>query len=184
MSLDISKPIDAKWDVFISYASEDKDTIAIPLAELLRNEGLRVWFDRFELRAGDSISQSIELGLANSQVGVIILSRTSLQKNWTKYEIAALKQLYINFARRIVPVWMNVGPNEIKETDPGLLDIRALSTNELSTEEIAYEIISVAKPALFGRINAKSTWKALQDAARIETIPLKDLKRSPRRRQS
>lgn len=183
MSVDASGPGEAKWDVFISYASEDKDTIAIPLAELLRNEGLRVWFDRFELRAGDSISQSIEIGLANSQVGVVILSQTSLRKNWTKYEIAALKQLYINFARRIVPVWKDIGPSEIKETDPGLLDFRALSTKEFSTEEIAYEIISVANPALLAQINAKSTWKTLHDSARVATIPLKDLRRSPRRRQ-
>lgn len=183
MSLDSSKPDATKWDIFISYASEDKDTIAIPLAELLRNEGLRVWFDRFELRAGDSISQSIEIGLANSRVGVVILSQTSLHKNWTKYEIAALKQLYINFARRIVPVWKDIGPNEIKKTDPGLLDIRALSTKELSTEEIAYEIISVASPALFGQINAKSTWKAFHDVAQVEAIPLNELKRGPRQRQ-
>jgi hypothetical protein len=172
-----------KWDVFISYASEDKAELAIPLAEILRNEGLRVWFDGFELRPGDGVSRSIEEGLANSSAGVIILSSTSLQKNWTNYEIAALKQLYINFGTRIIPIWKEIGADELKLTAPGLLDIRSLSTSEFSLEEIAYEIISVVSPALLNRLNAKSTWKAFQETASVQYIPLKDLKPSPRQRQ-
>ena len=172
-----------KWDAFISYASEDKTDIAIPLAELLRSEGLQVWFDRFELQPGDSISRSIEEGLANSNIGVIILSQISLQKNWTKYEIAALKQLYINFAKRIVPIWKDIGPNELKSSDPGLLDIRSLSTTEMSVEEIAYEIISVANPTLLNSLNIKSRWKAFRETATVQNIPLNELKISPRRRE-
>jgi DNA polymerase III delta prime subunit len=178
-----SKPDHRKWDTFISYASEDKADIAIPLAEILRSEGLYVWFDKFELRPGDSISQSIEEGLANSNVGIVILSQTSLRKNWTKYEVAALKQLYINFGKRIIPIWKDIGPDELRRTDPGLLDIRALSTKDLSTEEIAYEVISVANPRLLSRLNARSTWKAFQKTASITSVPLKDLKPGPHQRQ-
>jgi hypothetical protein len=178
-----SKADHREWDAFISYASEDKAEIAVPLAEILQSEGLHVWFDKFELRPGDSISQSIEEGLANSNVGIVILSQTSLRKNWTKYEVAALKQLYINFGKRIIPIWKDIGPNELRRTDPGLLDIRALSTKDLSTEEIAYEIISVANPKLLSRLNARSTWKAFQKTASIKSIPLKDLKPGPHQRQ-
>jgi hypothetical protein len=172
-----------KWDVFISYASEDKAELAIPLAETLRNEGLRVWFDRFELRPGDSVSRSIEEGLANSSAGVIILSSTSLRKNWTNYEIAALKQLYINFGTRIIPIWKEIGVDELKLTAPGLLDLRSLSTSEFSLEEMAYEIIAVVSPATLSRLNAKSTWKVFRETALVQSIPLKDLKRSHRQRQ-
>ena len=34
-------------DVFISYASEERDTVAKPLAELLISLGVSVWFDDF-----------------------------------------------------------------------------------------------------------------------------------------
>jgi hypothetical protein len=34
-----------KWDVFISHASEDKETVARPLAQCLERSGLRVWYD-------------------------------------------------------------------------------------------------------------------------------------------
>lgn len=35
--------------VFISHASEDGDTVAVPLAERLRELGLTVWLDQWEL---------------------------------------------------------------------------------------------------------------------------------------
>lgn len=44
-----------EYDVFISHASEDKDAVVRPLANALRNSGLRVWYDEFELRIGDSL---------------------------------------------------------------------------------------------------------------------------------
>ncbi|WP_316773329.1 toll/interleukin-1 receptor domain-containing protein [Streptomyces sasae] len=53
------------WDVFTSYASEDKDEAALPLPAALRRAGLRVWLDRREIRVGDSLNDKINEGLAN-----------------------------------------------------------------------------------------------------------------------
>jgi hypothetical protein len=36
-----------KWDVFISHASEDKESFVRPLAIALKNLGLLVWYDEF-----------------------------------------------------------------------------------------------------------------------------------------
>lgn len=47
---DISK----EYDVFISHASEDKDGVVRPLAIALKNKGVNVWYDEFELKIGDS----------------------------------------------------------------------------------------------------------------------------------
>lgn len=48
------------YAVFISHASEAKDAVARPLAHQLRQFGLRVWLDSFELTLGDSLRRSIE----------------------------------------------------------------------------------------------------------------------------
>lgn len=40
------------YDVFISHATEDKDDLVRPLAEALRERGLDVWYDEFELKVG------------------------------------------------------------------------------------------------------------------------------------
>ena len=44
------------YDVFISYASEDRVKLVRPLAARLRRDGYSVWYDEFELRLGDSVS--------------------------------------------------------------------------------------------------------------------------------
>jgi hypothetical protein len=41
-----------QWDVFLSHASEDKETVAMPLAQALIRSGVRVWLDKFEIRLG------------------------------------------------------------------------------------------------------------------------------------
>jgi hypothetical protein len=63
-----------KWDVFISHASEDKDTFIRPLAIALKSLGISVWYDEFSLELGDSISRSIDKGLSESAYGLVVIS--------------------------------------------------------------------------------------------------------------
>jgi hypothetical protein len=57
-----------QWDVFISYASEDRQSLVKPLADLLAGMGVRAWWDQFELKVGDSLIEKITLGLSRSAV--------------------------------------------------------------------------------------------------------------------
>src|SRR3989442_1637672 len=50
------------YDAFISYASEDKQRLVKQLARELTHLGLRVWYDEFELKVGDSLRRSIDRG--------------------------------------------------------------------------------------------------------------------------
>ncbi len=52
-----------------------------PLAHELTKLGLRVWYDRFSLGVGDSLHDSIELGLSNSRYGVVVFSPSFFAKN-------------------------------------------------------------------------------------------------------
>lgn len=65
---------DDYWDLFISHASEDKESFVRPLAHFLRELGLKVWYDEFTLSVGDSLSRSIDNGLARSRYGVVVIS--------------------------------------------------------------------------------------------------------------
>ena len=69
-----------EYDVFISHATEDKDSVVRPLAHALRDGGLSVWYDEFELRIGDSLRRKIDTGLAKSRFGVVVLSRSFFGK--------------------------------------------------------------------------------------------------------
>ncbi len=62
-----------EFDVFLSHSAKDKATVR-PIAERLRKDGLRVWFDEWEIKPGDSIPAKIEHGLENSRVLVLCMS--------------------------------------------------------------------------------------------------------------
>jgi hypothetical protein len=47
------------YDVFLSHSSKNKAVVR-PLAERLREAGLRLWFDEWVLRPGDSIPARID----------------------------------------------------------------------------------------------------------------------------
>lgn len=70
----------SKKDLFISHASEDKDDFVRPLANLLHQYGLNVWYDEFELTIGISLCRSIDKGIANSNFGLLVLSKSFLTK--------------------------------------------------------------------------------------------------------
>ena len=60
--------------IFISHASDDKDLFVRPLAHALKAHGLKVWYDEFSLRPGDSLRRSIDRGLAECIAGLVVLS--------------------------------------------------------------------------------------------------------------
>lgn len=78
------------WDLFISHASEDKDSVARPLYEMILKQGYSVWFDEATLRLGDSLRQKIDEGLSECRFGVVIISNSFLSKAWPQRELDAL----------------------------------------------------------------------------------------------
>ena len=117
-----------RWDVFISHASEDKESIASPLAEALQRAGLRVWIDKQEIRLGDSIRQRIDEGLAHSRFGVIILSPAFLEKVWTQRELGGLMAIEEAGQKVLLPVWHQVTKADVVRVSPLLADRVAAET--------------------------------------------------------
>ena len=76
-----------EFDIFLSYASEDVMWCG-QLAERLRNEGVRVWFDRWRIQAGDHLEARINDGLEKSRKMVAVWSKNYFQHGrvWTVAE--------------------------------------------------------------------------------------------------
>jgi hypothetical protein len=136
------------WDVFVSHASEDKAVVARPLAEHLRERGLTVWLDDFELRIGDSLRRKIDAGLAGSRFGVVILSRSFFAKGWPQYELDGLVTRQVSGEQSLLPIWHDITKDEVKARSPSLADKIARSTAQYTIEEIAREIADVVRPAV------------------------------------
>lgn len=135
--------ISRKYDVFISHATEDKDSIVRPLANELQNAGLRVWYDEFELKLGDSLRRKIDAGLANSSFGIVVLSHPFFRKNWSQYELDGLVSREMTGEQIILPIWHNISKQEVISYSPSLADKLARSTATHTAEEIANEIVEL-----------------------------------------
>ena len=129
-----------EYDVFISHASEDKQEVAKPLAEALIERGLKVWYDEFELKIGDSLRRKIDQGLVKSNFGVVIISRSFIKKGWTNYELDGLITRSMTGEQQLLPIWHDITKQEVINYSPSLADKLARNTAINTVDEIAEEI--------------------------------------------
>lgn len=132
-----------EYDVFISHASEDKDAVVRPLANALKDRGLSVWYDEFELKIGDSLRRKIDIGLARSNFGIVVISRPFIQKGWTNYELDGLITRAVTGEQILLPIWHEITKEEVVNYSPSLADKVARSTAVNTVAEIAAEIAGV-----------------------------------------
>lgn len=127
-----------EYDFFICHAGEDKEEVARPLADLLAAKGVRVWYDAFVLRVGDSLRRIVDRGLASSRFGVVILSPAFFGKGWPEHELDGLVTREIASGRKVVlPLWHHVTKDEVQAYSPTLADKMALNTAVNTIQEIA-----------------------------------------------
>lgn len=134
---------DPEYDVFISHASEDKEMVVRPLALALKEKGVRVWYDEFELKIGDSLRRKIDKGLANSRFGIVVISREFIKKGWSNYELDGIITRSITGEQILLPIWHNITKEEVMKYSPSLVDKLARNTAINSLEDIASEIASL-----------------------------------------
>ena len=100
-----------KPQVFISYSHADSEW-ARSFAKALENLGLRVWFDQFEIGAGESLRDALETGLRDSDVFVTLVERENLQRPNLFFELGAA----IGMKKRVVAIVP-------KDIDPAMLPV-------------------------------------------------------------
>lgn len=129
-----------EYDVFISHASEDKDLVVRPLANALKEKGIKVWYDEFELKIGDSLRRKIDQGLSKSRFGIVVISKSFINKGWTNYELDGIMTKAISGQQTLLPIWHNITKQEVIDYSPSLADKVARNTSQETVEEIAEEI--------------------------------------------
>lgn len=71
-------------DVFISYASEDRERVK-PVVESIEHAGFSVWWDR-KIGLGSSFDREIERELDSACCVVVVWSRHSIDSDWVRNE--------------------------------------------------------------------------------------------------
>lgn len=134
---------DETYDVFVSHASEDKDSFVRPLAEKLAEANIKVWYDEFSLKWGDGLRRNIDKGLARSSFGIVVLSESFFKKEWPQKELDGLVQLEMAGKSRILPIWHKISKDEVAAQSPTLADKVALNTAIMTTDEIVAELVAL-----------------------------------------
>lgn len=157
------------WDVFISHASEDKETLVRPLAELLTKLGVKVWYDEFTLRVGDSLTRSIDKGLSGSRYGIVVLSPDFFSKNWPEYEYRGLNAKEMAGGKVILPIWYRVKRAEVLKYSPPLADKYALPADGQRLESLALKLLEVIRPDILTGLQRRLAYlETLRTAERGE----------------
>jgi WD40 repeat protein len=147
-----------EYDAFISYASEDREW-AEGLAERLRNAGVRVWFDRWQLKPGSHLQARINDGLQQSHKVVAVWSRSYFRddKVWTLVE--SYSQQHADMLARdrpLIPLLIDDCADAIKPTlrsivridfsNPADIDLRfreLIDALDLPRRDFAIDILDI-----------------------------------------
>ena len=172
------------YDVFISHASEDKKALVEPLANFLVGLGANVWFDKLTLEPGDSLSRSIDRGLAQSRYGLVVLSKAFFEKPWPEYELRGLVSREIGKDKVIIPIWYGVTKDDVNAFSPPLGDKLALNASELSLAELAVQILKIIRPDIHDSLIRWLYWTNKLKNAERQYIKLSDLKPAPIRHET
>lgn len=85
--------------VFISYSRDDAEWVR-KFAEALREQGVDVWLDTWQLHAGDSLPDALEAGLRGSDAIVAILSASNAWRPNTLFELGVA----LGTGKRLIPI--------------------------------------------------------------------------------
>lgn len=133
-----------EWDAFISHASEDKDVFVRHLAHELVGRNIRVWYDEFTLKVGDSLRRSIDKGLASSRYGIVVLSQNFFAKEWPRKELDGLASLERDGRKIILPVWLDVKVEDVTGYSPVLADRVAAKAKD-GMEKVVTDLLKVLR---------------------------------------
>lgn len=90
--------------VFISHASADKSFVDRLVADLA-TRSIPVWYDKLDLRIGESVPGKINEGLAGAKHFLIVLSNSSVNSSWVREELnAALMKQVAQGGTFVLPV--------------------------------------------------------------------------------
>lgn len=126
-------------DLFLCHAWDDRKDSAKDLYDLLQGLNVSVWFSEKDVPLGSSLIREIDKGLANSKVGIVLVTPAFLKR--IQGESIADKELSaLLFKNQLVPIVHNTTYEDLRNVSPLLASKNGLSTSEETMAEIAKKL--------------------------------------------
>ena len=94
--------------IFISYSSKDR-SIANTIKEKLENHGHGIWLDYKSITSGQLWKESLNKGLKNTYVMIVLVSENSSKSEWVRKETLYATKKYnkLNGFKSIIPICLD-----------------------------------------------------------------------------
>jgi hypothetical protein len=126
-------------DVFLCHAWDDRQGAAKQLHDLLEAAGVKVWFSEKDVGLGVPLLRTIDKGLANSRVGIVLVTPALLRR--LPNEGIADKELSALLARdRLIPIVHETTYEALRDVSPLLGSRTGLDTAEDSMTVVAAKL--------------------------------------------
>ena len=132
-------------DIFLCHAWDDRAGTAKELHDLLVSRGVKVWFSERDVALGTSLLREIDKGLANSRVGIVLVTPALLRR--VRGEGIAEKELSALLRRDLlVPILHETTYDALCEVSPLLGSRSGLSTADYPMADIAGKLAELVAP--------------------------------------
>lgn len=127
-----------EYDVFISHANADKETLIEELYNSLNKLGVKIFYDKETLEWGDKFKDKILEGTKKSEFAIIVISTNFFGREWTERELSEfLNRQNQNGQKLILPILHNITIEQLKEKYPSIADIQAIDSSKYTCDQIA-----------------------------------------------
>ena len=126
-------------DVFLCHAWDDRQSAAKELNDLLEACGVRVWFSEKDIGLGEPFMRSIDKGLANSRVGIVLVTPAML-RTLPKGGVADKELSALLAGERLVPIVHQTTYDALREVSPLLASRNGLNTAEDTMAGVAAKL--------------------------------------------
>ncbi|MEM1182395.1 MAG: TIR domain-containing protein, partial [Acidobacteriota bacterium] len=92
--------------VFLSHATADLEAVTA-LADALEAQGIEVWLDSRQITTGDDLVAHMNRGLAETDVGLVVLSEAAAESRWVEREISSMIWASVKHGKPLIPVTLH-----------------------------------------------------------------------------
>lgn len=127
-----------EYDVFLSHANADKQSIVDELNNSLEKLGIKIFYDKKSLEWGDKWKNRILEGTKKAEFAIIVISDNFFDREWTEKELNEfLNRQNRNGQKLILPIVHNITNEDLRKKYPSVAEIQALDSKNYTCDEIA-----------------------------------------------
>lgn len=131
-------------DCFLCHAWPDRQGTAKELDDALKAVGVKTWFSELDLGLGVPMIRTIDRGLANSRIGLVLVTPNFI-KGLPNQGVADKELSALLAGNRLVPIVHETTYDELRNVSPLLASRTGLDTKEDTMAEVAAKIAELVK---------------------------------------